>query len=56
VDEPSPRRPVASGKWNATGVKPRLLNVSQGRSVRQQLADVDDELRRLAMREHDRRS
>jgi hypothetical protein len=55
VDTPS-RRPTTPAKgWSAPAFKPRLLNVSQWRSVRRQLADVDDELRRLAMREHETR-
>jgi hypothetical protein len=41
MDTPS-RRPTAPAKgWSASAIKPRLLNVSQWRSVRRQLADVD---------------
>jgi hypothetical protein len=54
VDTPS-RRPIASGKWNAAGVKLRLLNAAQWRQVIEQRKDLDDELRRLSMREHEAR-
>jgi hypothetical protein len=55
VETPS-RRPITPAKgWSASAIKPRLLNVSQWRSVRRQLADVNDELRRLAMREYEPR-
>jgi hypothetical protein len=59
VDEPSPKRPaIPVNGWGAPGnpaVKPRLLNAAQWRQVREQRRDLDDELRRLAMREHEAR-
>jgi hypothetical protein len=56
VDEPSsPRRPTVAGKWNASGLKPRLLNAAQWRVVIEQRKNLDDELRRLTMREHEQR-
>jgi hypothetical protein len=46
---------LIGSKWSAAGVKPRLLNAAQWRQVREQRRDLDDELRRLAMREHEPR-
>jgi hypothetical protein len=56
VDERSPRRPAAPEKgWSATGVKPRLLNAAQWHVVIEQRKNLDEELRRLTMREHETR-
>jgi cell division protein FtsL len=52
---PSPKPPAAPAKgWHATTAKPRLLN-AQWRQVIEQRRDLDDELRRLSMREHEAR-
>jgi hypothetical protein len=54
MDEPSRRRsPAAAKGWSASAIKPRLLSSAQWRLVIEQRKDLDDELRRLAMREHE---
>jgi hypothetical protein len=52
---PSPKPPAAPAKgWHATTAKPRLLNAQWGQVIEQR-RDLDDELRRLSMREHEAR-
>jgi hypothetical protein len=52
----SPGR-VESVRWKSPTARHRslALNAAQWRQVREQRRDLDDELRRLAMREHEPR-
>jgi hypothetical protein len=55
---PSPKSPtVHINAWGAASFapRPRLLSAAQWRQVREQRRNLDDELRRLAMSEHERR-